>query len=44
MDGAQPISVIEVHAGRLNPALRLYQRLGFEMIEDNGGPPHGVEK
>ena len=37
MDGAQPISVIKVHAGLLNPVLRLYQRLGFEMIEDTEG-------
>ncbi|RYZ82691.1 MAG: GNAT family N-acetyltransferase, partial [Proteobacteria bacterium] len=31
-----PIPPLSIHVERLNPALRLYQRLGFQMIEDKG--------
>lgn len=35
-EAASTAKSLSIHVERLNPALRLYQRLGFRMIEDKG--------
>ena len=35
-DAADSGRSLSIHVERLNPALRLYERLGFQMIEDKG--------
>jgi ribosomal protein S18 acetylase RimI-like enzyme len=35
-EGQRTGKAVSIHVERINPALRLYERLGFKMIEDKG--------